>query len=122
MRTKEFEQHIKECKECKQQLQAINYMRAIMGSTEDNTIKSPIKMKKKIYFKIYRALLLMFIGLVIIISMVAVSGGLAQMLIFHKIPAGIKIIFTLGITLLISGLMILLYDVFIDMFKILTKK
>ncbi len=119
---KEFEQHIKECKECKQQLQAINYMRNIMGSTEENPIKSPIKMKKKIYLKIYRDLLIMFIGLVIIISMAAVSGGLAQMLIFHKIPTGIRIIFTLGITLLISGLMILLYDVFIDMFKILTKK
>lgn len=118
----ELEKHIKECKLCKQQLQAITYMRAMMGNTAEQSIKSPTKMKKKIYFKIYRALLIMFIGLVIIISMVAVTGGLAQMLVFDKIPTEIKVFFTLGITLLISGLIILLYDVFIDMFKILTKK
>lgn len=117
-----LEKHIKECKLCKQQLQAINYMRAMMGNDTEKSIKPPAKMKKKIYFKIYRALLIMFIGLVIIISMVAVTGGLAQMLIFDKIPTEIKVFFTLGITLLISGLIILLYDVFIDMFKILTKK
>ncbi|MGB7606466.1 MAG: zf-HC2 domain-containing protein [Lutisporaceae bacterium] len=119
---KALEQHIEECNLCKQQLQAITYMRDMMGNAAEKSIKSPTKMKKKIYFKIYRALLIMFIGLVILISMVAVSGGLAQMLIFDKIPIGIRIFFTLGITLLIGGLIILLYDVFIDMFKILIKK
>lgn len=119
---KALEQHIMECNHCKQQLQAITYMRTMGGSIKEEFIKSPAQMKKKIYFKIYRALLIMFIGLIIIISMVAVSGGLAQMLIFDKLPLGIRIFFILGIVFLISGLIIFLFDVFIDMFRILTKR
>lgn len=119
---KALEQHIAECSQCRQQLQALTYMRDIMGKDEEKEIKPPSKIKKKIYFKIYRDLLIMFAGLVIIISMVSISGGLAQMLLFDRIPAGVRALFIGGMTLLVSGLVILMYDILVDMFKILTKK
>jgi predicted anti-sigma-YlaC factor YlaD len=119
---KSFERHIEQCSQCRQQLQAMTYMREIMGKAERQELRPPQNMKTKVYFKIYRDLLIMFAGLVIIISVVAISGGLAQMLLFEKIPAAIRIFFVGGMLMLISGLAILLYDIFIDMLKVLTKR
>lgn len=117
----ELEQHIKDCDKCREELQAITFMRNIMSNSEQKLVTPPSKMKRRIYHHIYRDLLIMFTGLVIIISMVSISGGLAQLLLFSRIPVGVRTLFIAGIILLICGLIVLLYDIFIDMFKILKK-
>lgn len=117
----ELQLHLQDCESCRAQLEAIQFMKGLVKQ-ENITIKPQNKIKNRIYSKIYRDLLILFAGLAIIVSMVAVSGGFAQMLLFDKISIGIKIFFFSGILLLIIGLIILMYDVFVDMFKITFKR
>lgn len=118
---KSLEQHLESCESCRQQLEAIKYMQGMLKQDEDN-FKPVNNIQKKVYAKIFIDLLIMFMGLVIIISVVAISGGLAQLFLLNKISAGISIIFLIGILLLIVGLIILMYDLSIDIFKIIFKK
>lgn len=117
---KDLEHHLTGCDSCKQQLEAIRLMQGIFRQ-EDKPIKIN-KMRTKIYSKIFRDLLIMFAGLVIIVSMVSVSGGLAQMFLLDRLSTGVGIFFLIGILLLIMGLIILLYDLFVDIIKIIFKK
>lgn len=117
--TGELMLHVKDCESCRQQLEAVKYMK-IMLNQEDN--RPAGNMRSRVYGKIYRDLLILFAGLVIILSGVAVSGGLTQMLWLGSAPNGIKVLFIFGILLLIIGLVVLLYDIFIDLFKILARK
>jgi predicted anti-sigma-YlaC factor YlaD len=113
--------HLDSCESCRQQLEAIRCMQE-MFRQDDRPLEPINKMRNKIYARIYRDLLIMFVGLVIIISVVSISGGLAQMYLLGQTPFGVRIFFFMGILLLIVGLTILIYDIFVDIFKIIIKK
>jgi predicted anti-sigma-YlaC factor YlaD len=118
---KDMLQHLASCESCSQQLEAIQYMQRMLKQ-DDRPIEPINKMKRKIYARIYRDLLIMFAGFVIMISGVAVSGGLAQMFLLDQTPSGVRMFFFMGILLLITGIIILMYDIFVDIFKIITRK
>lgn len=114
-------QHLEGCPKCREQLNALQYMQSMLGK-DDESLKAPAKMKARIYARLYRDLLIIFAGLVIIVSMVAISGGLAQMFLIDKMTTVLKTFFFAGIILIIVGLVILTYDIFVDIFKISIKK
>lgn len=118
---KALQQHLEGCPNCREQIQALEYMQSMLRQ-EVAPLKAPAKMKARIYTRLYRDLLIIFAGLVIIVSMVAISGGLAQMFLFDRLSMALKTFFFVGIILLIIGLVILTYDIFVDIFKISIKK
>ena len=113
----ELQKHIETCNSCRQQLEAMQYMQNMLKQ-DDQPIQPSNRIRARIYSRLYRDLLIMFAGLVIIVSMVAISGGLAQMFLFDTIAGSVKGFFFVGMLLLIVGLMILMYDIFVDIFKI----
>jgi len=117
---KELELHLSSCDSCHQQLEAVRMMQG-MFRQEDKNIRIH-KIRTKIYAKIFRDLLIMFAGLVIIVSMVSISGGLAQMFLLDQLASSVRIFFYIGILLLIVGLIILLYDLFVDILRVIFKR
>ena len=118
---KELLRHIDGCPNCREQLKALQYMQSMLGR-EEAPAKPPAKMKARIYARLYRDLLIIFAGLVIIVSMVAISGGLAQMFLLDDRFMAMKGFFLAGIILIIAGLIILTYDILVDIFKLSIKK
>ncbi|OGO77731.1 MAG: hypothetical protein A2Y23_02215 [Clostridiales bacterium GWB2_37_7] len=118
---KALELHLDSCENCRQQLEAIQCMQG-MFKQDNEDIKSVKKIRRKIYAKIYRDLLIIFVGFVIMISVVSISGGLTQMFLLNQASSSVRIFFFMGILLLIVGLIILVYDIFVDIFKVISNK
>ncbi|MFZ5351912.1 MAG: anti-sigma factor family protein [Bacillota bacterium] len=118
---KALEEHLQHCEVCKKKLEQLLMIRGVVKQ-EYHAVKPEAKLKKGVYNKLYIYFLLLFAGLVICFSVFAVTGGLAQLFIISGVPVILKWFFMVGIGLVLVGTVILMYDIYVNVLRIMKKK
>ncbi len=117
----ELEAHLNTCSSCQKRLDQLLLLKGVVRN-ESIQLKSAEKVKKKVYNKLYLHFFILFAGLVICASLIAVSGGLVQLLLLNSTPVIIKCIFFAGVGLIMVGLVIIMFDIYRNVIRFMKNK